>query len=112
MESPSVVMNDKGEEVPQKREDGLKAKIDFLDKAFENIKDLKETSATKEMLLASKAVYGCALPVYKNEYMQLAKMYDNGAGKEKIEQQRNKITDKYAIKFTSLLDKLIATGKV
>ena len=112
MESPSVVMNEKGEEVSQKRQDGLQAKIDFLDKAFEKITGLKETSATKEMLQASKAVYAHTLPVYKNEYMQLAKMYDGGADKEKIEELRKMITDKYATKFASLFDKLMATGKV
>ena len=112
MESPSVVMNEKGEEVSQKRQDGLQAKIDFLDKAFEKITGLKETSATKEMLQASKAVYAYTLPVYKNDYMQLARMYDSGAGKEKIEEQRKMITDRYVSNFTILLERLIATGKL
>jgi hypothetical protein len=108
----SAKMNEKGEAVPMQRSETMKTKIEFLDEEFSKIKELKETADTKDMLQTSKALYEFVLPVYKTEYVQLAKLYDNNAPEEKIESETKAIHDKYYSGFKERYDKLIAIGKI
>jgi len=64
------------------------------------------------MLHASVAVYEYVLPVFKNEYVQLAKLYDDGATKEQIASLSKSIQDKYFLGFKDRIDSLIAAGKI
>lgn len=94
------------------RDEVLAAKIQFLDEYFEKLKNLKETTDTKDMLQTSVALYEFVLPVYKAEYKQLARLYDEGAPKEQIQSQARLIHDKYYPRFNELYNKLIEIGKL
>jgi len=111
LESPSVKMDDKGAAVPMTRAEMVKDKITFVDEDVEEINGLKETDDTKEMIQASKALYAYVVPVYKTEYVQLAKLYDEAAPKESIASATKAINDKYYAGFKERYDKLIAIGK-
>ncbi|HMI79405.1 MAG TPA: hypothetical protein VK484_11465 [Ferruginibacter sp.] len=111
LESPSVKMDDKGAAVPMTRAEMIKDKIAFVDEDVEEINGLKETGDTKEMIQACKALYAYVVPVYKTAYVQLAKLYDEAAPKEKIESETKAIHDKYYAGFKERNDKLIAIGK-
>jgi hypothetical protein len=111
LESPSVKMDDKGAAIPMTRAEMVKDKIAFVEEDVDDINSLKETDDTKEMIEASKALYSYVVPVYKNEYVQLAKLYDEGASKEAIASATRSIHDKYYAGYKERYDKLIAIGK-
>jgi len=83
-----------------------------IEKALKDVKALPETDETKEMLQTSIALHEYVLPVYKNEYMALAKLCDNGASKEDIAAKGQEINSKYAKRFDELSAKLMSLGKV
>ena len=111
LESPSVKMNEKGQPVAMKRGEVMSSKIQFVEDTFEKLKGLKETEDTKDMLQTSRALYEYVLPVYKTEYVQLARSYDGDAPKEQIHSQLQAIHDKYYQGFNELYTKLIDIGK-
>ena len=111
-ESPSVKMSETGgQPIAMKRSEVVQSKIDFVEANLEKIKELKQTDDTKEMLQTSLALHEYILPVYKSEYQQLAKLYDEGAANESIQVQAKAIHDKYNPGFDDLYNKLINTGK-
>jgi len=113
LESPSVKMveGSKDQFAPMKRKEIIDDKIQALETNAEKVKQLKQTDETKEMLQASITVYDFALPVYKNEYTQLAKLYDDGAPAEQIQALEKSIEERYSSKFGELFDKLTTAGK-
>ena len=96
---------------PMKRKEVIENKMKFMEEAFEKVKGLSETGDTKNILQASRALYELVLPVYKTEYMQLAKLYDDNAAKESIETLQKSIHDTYSHRFEELYAQLIAAGK-
>src|SRR5690242_10566717 len=84
LESPSVKLAESGngETVPMKRKEVIDSAITSLETNFEKVKKLKETDDARDILKASIALYEYVLPVYKTEYQQLAKLYDEGAPRE------------------------------
>ena len=113
LESPSVklVEGTKDKTEPMKRAEVIQSKIESLQPYYEKVKELKQTDETKGMLLASIGLYEYVLPVYKNEYMQLAKLYDDGAPKEQITALEQSIEQKYYPGFETLFVKLENEGK-
>ena len=113
LESPSVQMVDGNKDriETMKRKDVIDSRIQTLEAGHDKVKNLKVTDDTREMLQASDALYKYVLPVYKNEYLQLAKMYDENASPEEIRSYSQLISDKYYPGFAQLHEKLVATGK-
>jgi hypothetical protein len=112
-ESPSVQMvgNDPNKTEVMKRKELIDTKIQSVEEGFEKVKGLKEREDTKDILQASLALYNYVLPVYKNEYVQLAKLYDEAAPAEQIKLFSQSISDKHFAKFVELHDKLTNAGK-
>lgn len=96
---------------PMKRVEIVKNKLETVESNFEKVKSLPVTDDTKEMLNASIALYEYVIPVYKNEYQQLATLYDNGAASEKIAAMEKSMTDTYESKFLQLYNVVLTTGK-
>lgn len=113
LEQPSVklVEGTKDQTAPMKRKEIIDNQIHFVDESLAKIKSLKETADTREMLKASIAVYEYVVPVYKNEYTQLAKLYDENASKDQIASLSKSINDKYAAGFEQRLNALINIAK-
>ncbi len=113
LESPSVKLSEtgNGEAVPMKRKEVIDDDITSLETNFEKVKKLKETDDTRDILQASVALYEYVLPVYKNEYEQLAKLYDEGAPRQQIDSLAQAIETKYGPGFARLFDRLTAAGK-
>ena len=113
LESPSVKMSGTGSEtVAMTRSDVVQSKVDFVEANLKKLQGLKKTEDTREMLQASLALHEYILPIYKTEYQQLAKLYDEGASEESIQVQGQAIHDKHAIKFDELYNNLISLGKL
>ncbi len=112
LESTSITMDPKtGKEMPMNRIDVIKQDIRFLEEHMEKLNNLKPTTDSKEMLQASIAMYEYVMPVYKNEYVQLADMFDRGQSKEQINAFANTIHARHAERFDMLYKKLISVGK-
>lgn len=113
LEQPSakLVPGTKDQTEPMKRKEVIERKITYLEGAYTEIKNLRETEDTREMLHASIALYDYVFPVYKSEYRQLAKLYDDGAPKEQIASFAKSISDKYFAGYADRLDKVTDAGK-
>ncbi|HVF96460.1 MAG TPA: hypothetical protein VM871_04025, partial [Flavisolibacter sp.] len=112
LRTPSMKMGKtKDEVVSMKRSEVIQSKVAFVEENYEKLKGFDQSDDTREIIQASLALHQFILPVYKNEYTQLAKLYDSGASKEETEEFAQRIQDKYAPRFEELFDKLIALGK-
>lgn len=113
LENPTVklVEGTKDQTEPMKRKEIVESKIQFVETNLQKIKQLKPTEDTKDMLQASLALYEYVLPVYKNEYQQLAGLYDAGAPAEQIRSLQQSIDEKYYSGFVELFDKLTGAAK-
>jgi hypothetical protein len=112
-ESPSVKMSETGgDPVPMPRSEVLNDKLHFTEETLAKIKDLRETADTKDILQNSIDFHEFVIAVYKNEYAQLAKLYDESAPKEQIENQAKAIHDKYFTQYQGLYNQLISNGKL
>ncbi len=111
--SPSVKLTDAntGATAPMKREEVLNAKRDAVEAAYNKIKALKISDDNREMISASLALFEFVLPVYRNEYKELAALYDSNAGADRIAALEKSISDKYYAKFTERYNALHESGK-
>lgn len=96
---------------PMKRAEVVQQKLEMVESNFKKVKNLSATDDTKELLHASTALYEYVLPVYKNEYHQLAALYDEGTATDKIAAMEKSINEKYEAKFLELYNAVWAAGK-
>ena len=94
-----------------KRAEVVQTKLEAVESSYEKVKGLSSNDETKEMLNAAVALYEFVIPVYKNEYTQLAKLYDDGAPTEQIAALEKTIREKYAARFEELYKALGTAGK-
>ncbi len=92
------------------RHEIIESKIKTAEANFEKVKSLRQTGDAKNMILASITLYEFVLPVYKNEYKQLATLYDTNAGAEQIEALKSSIRHNYALKFDELYNAVVSSG--
>ena len=110
--SPSIKLVDEktNATAPMKRKEVIDQKIQAIEDNYNKVKDLSVNDENKAMIEASKALYEFVLPVYKNEYTELAKLYDENAPQEKIDAIQRTIIDKYQKRFNELYDNEIKLG--
>lgn len=95
---------------PMKRAEIVKDKLTRVEENYQKVKSLGSNAAADEMLKASLALYEFVIPVYKNEYTQLAALYDGNAPAEKTEALTKEISSKYATRFEELYNDVISKG--
>ena len=112
LESPSVKLSeDESETLPMTRSEVVSSMTEKAEESYQNVKSLKVTDDTKDMIDASLKLYEYIIPVYKNEYSQLAVLYDSNASEEQIGNMTKSIHDNYFPGFTERYSKLISAGK-
>lgn len=113
LESPSAKLTNvaTGASAPMKRTEVVADKIAFLEQSLEKVRKLSLSGDSKDMIQASIALYELVLPVFKNEYQQLAKLYDDGAPRSDIDALAATIHTKYSAPFHAQFDKLTALAK-
>jgi hypothetical protein len=111
--SPSVkLVNVKTlESAPMTRAEVLEQKLTQLEAAYKKVKGLPMNDDAKEMITASLALFDYTLPVYKNEYKELAALYDSNAGADKIAELEKMINEKYEPRFIGLYNTLLDKGQ-
>lgn len=76
---------------PATAEEYLKFRLPDLDKNLSEIKALKKTDETRDMLEASIAYFEHANGVFKNDYPKIAKMIDANRPQSEIQQEVEKV---------------------
>lgn len=112
LESPSLKLGEDHGTVVMKRSEIINEKIKSIEENYEKVKELKVTEDTEEIIKTSIALYEYVLPVFKNEYMQLAESIDKGIPEDKMHSESRAINDKYFSGYTELNNKLISAGKL
>jgi hypothetical protein len=92
------------------RAEVVKEKLARVEENYAKVKLLGSNADANEMLKASTALYAFVIPVYKNEYTQLAALYDDNAPADKIAAASKNIADKYAAKFEELYNNVVKAG--
>jgi hypothetical protein len=113
LRQPSIKLVDpaRDETAQMTRKEVVELKLAFIEQAYERVKALPESEDTREMVYASLALYEYVLPVYKNEYLQLARLYDEKAPEREIETFQRHIQDQYRPGFQSRMDTLLDAAK-
>lgn len=113
LESPSEKLTNAktGATAPIKRKEVVDDKIAFVEESLAKVRKLRQTGDTKDIVQASIALHEYVLPVYRNEYQQLAKLYDGGAAKAEIDGLASAISTKYGPGVAVLFDRLTTAGK-
>jgi len=81
-------------------------KIFNIETDIENIKKLKPTEETKEMINASLAVFNFIKSKYETDYVKIAKLMDDKVGKEKIDTAIQKFEEQNLSKLDKKLKAL------
>ena len=96
---------------PMKRIEVVQEKLARVQENYEQVKALGSNAGAAAMIKASLALYEYVLPVYKNEYMQLAQLYDSGAPAGQITAMEKSIGEKYEPEFLRLYESVWAAAK-
>ncbi|MBC7936468.1 MAG: hypothetical protein H7Y86_14055 [Rhizobacter sp.] len=113
LEMPSMkMMGSSDEPVLMTRQEIIENKISFSEKVLDDLKSMSRTSDANDIVTTSIAMHEFVIGVYETDYMELAKLYDEGAPKEKIAAFDQALKDKHASMFELHYDNLIRGGKL
>lgn len=113
LQSPSAKIGETEDEVvTMKRREVVESKLKFVEENYEKLKSFSQTDETKDIIQKSIVLHELIIPVYKNEYMQLAKLYDSNAPESEIEELKKAIHNQYFLKFEETYNQLINSGKL
>ncbi len=96
----------------QKRRELIENKIRGIAVNLQKLTRLKQTRETKDIIQASLDLCNYVLPVLKNEYIRLARLYDEQASPEAIRSYTTSIDNRYASHFQELYIQLAEAGKI
>jgi TRAP-type mannitol/chloroaromatic compound transport system substrate-binding protein len=113
MAHPSVklVPGTKDQTAPMTRKEIVEDQIQRVEQNLTKIKALPESEATRDMVQASIKLHEFVLPVYKTEYRELAKLYDEGGSQQDRISKAQEIDTKYLAAYKALFSRLIELGK-
>jgi len=110
---PSVrlVPGTKDQTTPMTRHEIVENQIQSVEANLNKIKSLPDSEETREMVQTSIKLHEFVLPVYKNEYLELAKLYDEGGSQQNRLAKAQEIDTKYLAGYKALFGRLIELGK-
>lgn len=113
LESPSVKLapSQPGGTAPMTRKEVVDGKIAFVEESLAKVKKLRQTDDTRGIIEASIALQEYVLGVYRDDYQQLAKLYDTGAPPAEIAQLAAAVAMKHGPRYQTLSDQLTTAGK-
>jgi len=112
LETTSTKADEKGQIMPMKRQEVIDDYIQFAEEMLDRLDGFGKNEDAAAIVNSSKALYSFMLPVYKKEYTELAKLYDESAPKEKTAALDAQIKEQYGPKFEELYKDLISKGKL
>lgn len=109
--SVKLVPGTKDQTTPMTRKEIVEDQIQRVEANLTKIKTLPDSEETRDMVQTSIKLHEFVLPVYKTEYRQLAKLYDEGGSQQERVTSAREIDAKYLAGYQDLFKRLVALGK-
>jgi hypothetical protein len=93
------------------RKEIVEDQIQRVEANLVKIKALPDSEETRDMVQTSIKLHEFVLPVYKTEYRQLAKLYDEGDSQPERVATAHEIDTKYLADYQTLFNRLVELGK-
>jgi len=93
------------------RKEIVEDQIQRVEANLTKIKTLPDGEEPRDMVQTSIKLHEFVLPVYKTEYRQLAKLYDEGGSQEERMSAAREIDSKYLAGYQALFKRLVELGK-
>ena len=113
MAHPSVklVPGTKDQTAPMTRKEIVEDQIQRVEQNLTKIKALPDSEETRDIVQTSIKLHEFVLPVYKTEYRELAKLYDEGGSQQDRISKAQEIDTKYLAAYKALFSRLVELGK-
>jgi hypothetical protein len=109
--SLKLVPGTKDQTTPMTRKEIVEDQIQRVEANLTKIKALPDSEETRDMVKTSIKLHELVLPVYKTEYRQLAKLYDEGGTQEERMSAAREIDSNYLAGYQALFNRLVELGK-
>jgi hypothetical protein len=109
--SVKLVPGTKDQTTPMTRREIVENQIQNVEANLSKIKALPDSEETRDMVQTSIRLHELVLPVYKTEYRELAKLYDEGGSGRNRLLKAQEIDTKYLANYQTLFRRLIELGK-
>ena len=109
--SVKLVPGTKDQTTPLTRKEIVDGQIQRVEANLTKIKALPDSEETRDMLQTSIKLHEFVLPVYKTEYRELAKLYDEGGSEPERVAKAQEIDSKYLAGYQALFSRLVELGK-
>jgi len=109
--SVKLVPGTKDQTTPMTRKEIVENEIRSVESNLVKIKALPDSEETRDMVQTSIKLHELVLPVYKTEYLELAKLYDEGGPQQERVSKAQEIDSKYLADYKVLFNKLVELGK-
>src|ERR1700739_4567051 len=106
---PSVrlVPGTKDQTAPMTRKEIIEDQIQRVEGNLTKIKTLPDSEEARDMVQTSIKLHEVVLPVYKGEYGELAKLYDEGGSQQERVSKAQEIDRKYLAGYQELFNRLV-----
>jgi hypothetical protein len=113
MAHPSVklVPGTKDQTTSMTRKEIVEDQIQRVEGNLTKIKALPDSEESRDMVQTSIKLHQFVLPVYKTEYRELAKLYDEGGPQQERTSKAQEIDTKYLTGYRALFNRLVELGK-
>ncbi|MBV8101863.1 MAG: hypothetical protein JOZ31_22180 [Verrucomicrobia bacterium] len=109
--SVKLVPETKDQTTPMTRKEIIEDQIQRVEGNLTKIKALPDAEETRDMVQTSIKLHEFVLPVYKAEYRELAKLYDEGGSQQERVAKAQEIDTKYLAGYQALFNRLVELGK-
>jgi hypothetical protein len=109
--SVKLVPGTKDQTTPMTRKEIVEDQIQRVEGNLGKIKALPDSEETRDMVQTSIKLHEFVLPIYKTEYRQLAKLYDEGGSQPDRVSTAHEIDTKYLAAYQTLFNRLVELGK-
>jgi hypothetical protein len=101
----------KDQTTPMSRKEIVEDQIQRVESNLIKIKALPDSEKTRDMAQTSIKLHEFVLPIYKNEYRQLAKLYDEGGSQQERATTAHENDTNYLAGYQALFNRLVELGK-
>ena len=110
--SVKLVPGTKDQVAPMARKEIVENQIQNVEANLGKIKALPDSQETRDMVQVSIRLHEFVLQAYKTEYLELAKLYDEGGSQGERLLKAQAIDTKYLAGYQALFRQLIELGKI
>jgi hypothetical protein len=110
--SVKLVPGTKDQTTPMTRKEIVEDQIQRVEGNLIKIKGLPDSAETRDMVQTSIKLHEFVLPVYKAEYRELAKLYDEGGSQQERVSKAQAIDAKFLAGYQTLFHRLVELGKI